>query len=118
MCKTTKSPSSGISLKQQNLIKSIKNIREMLNDAIDSLGGYNSVCPVFIFDMEDVEEKISSVHSMLGADYLNLDTAMKKCVKVEKIQELVVNENSSVRDLNIAVLMTHWDYIASVYFLR
>jgi len=90
----------------------------MLNDAIDSLGGYNSVCPVFIFDMEDVEEKISSVHSMLGADYLNLDTAMKKCVKVEKIQELVVNENSSVRDLNIAVLMTHWDYIASVYFLR
>ena len=90
------------------------NTRDILNDAIDSLGGYNAD----VFEIEDIGEKLVSIHSKLGAHNLNLETAQKQCVKVEKIEELVVNENSSVRDLNIAILMTHCDYIASVYFLR
>ena len=36
----------------------------------------------------------------------------------EKIRELVVNEKSSLRELTIAVLMTHWDFIAPVFFYR
>ena len=71
-----------------------------------------------MFEIEDIGEKLVSIHSKLGAHNLNLETAQKQCVKVEKIEELVVNEHSSVRDLNIAILMTHCDYIASVYFLR
>ena len=31
---------------------------------------------------------------------------------------MVVNEKSSIRELTIAVLMTHWDYIAPVFFFR
>eukprot|EP00092_Neocalanus_flemingeri_P007710 GFUD01008326.1.p1 GENE.GFUD01008326.1~~GFUD01008326.1.p1 ORF type:complete len:633 (+),score=153.13 GFUD01008326.1:157-2055(+) len=89
-------------------------LRDILNEAIDSLGGYNAD----VFEIEDIGDRLASIHNKLGAHNLNLETAQKDCVKVEKIQELVVNENSSVRDLNIAVLMTHWDYIASVYFLR
>ena len=89
-------------------------LKDILNDAIDALGGYHAD----VFGIEDVGERLVSIHSTLGDHNLNLETAQKQCVKVEKIEELVVNENSSVRDLNIAVLMTHWDYIAPVYFLR
>ena len=31
---------------------------------------------------------------------------------------MVVNEKSSLRELTIAVLMTHWDYISPVFFFR
>ena len=86
----------------------------MIKDAISSLGGYHAD----VFCIEDVGERLISIHSKLGAHNLNLEAAQKQCVKVQKIQELVVNEHSTVRDLNIAVLMTHWDYIAPVYFLR
>ena len=89
-------------------------IRDALYEAIDALGGYHAD----VFGIEDVGERLVSIHSKLGAHNLNLEAAQKQCVKVEKIQELVVNEHSTVRDLNIAVLMTHWDYIAPVYFLR
>ena len=86
----------------------------MLNEAIDELGGYNAD----IFCSEDVGGRLSAIHNKLGVHLLNLETALKQCVKVEKIKELVVNENSLVRDLNIAVLMTHSDYIAPVYLHR
>ena len=89
-------------------------IRDTLNEAIDALGGYHAD----VFGIDDVGERLVSIHSKLGAHNLNLEAAQKQCVKVQKIQELVVNEHSTVRDLNIAVLMTHWDYIAPVYFLR
>ena len=78
----------------------------MLNDAIDAIDAD-------VFDIED-----ACIHSKLGAHYLNIEAAQKQCVKREKIEELVVNEHSSVRVLNIAVLMTHKDYITPVYFLR
>ena len=86
----------------------------MLNDTIDVLGGYHAD----VFDIEDVGEHLACIHSKLGAHYLNIEAAQKQCVKREKIEELVVNEYSSVRVLNIAVLMTHKDYIPPVYFLR
>ena len=88
----------------------------MLSDAIDSLGGYNAD----VLSISDLGERLSSIHSRLGKEELNLETAQTKleCLKINKIQELVVNEKSNMRDLNIAVLMTHWDYIAPVYFHR
>ena len=86
----------------------------MLNDAIDALGGYHAD----VFTIEDMGERLTSIHNKLGEHYLNIETAQKQCVKRDKIEELVVNEHSSVRDLNIAVLMTHKDFIAPVYFLR
>jgi len=89
-------------------------LRDMLNDAIDALGGYHAD----VFDIEDIGERLVSIHNKLGGHYLNIETAQKQCVKRDKIEDLVVNEHSSVRDLNIAVLMTHKDFIAPVYFLR
>ena len=89
-------------------------IREMISEAIDAVGGYHAD----LFSIEDLGERLSSLNNKLGEHHLSIDKALKQCVKVEKIQELVVNEHSLVRDLNIAVLMTHWDFIGPVYFHR
>ena len=88
----------------------------MLADAIDSLGGYHGD----VFSVEDAGQRLSDIHNQVDRDQLNIRTAQAKlgCLKIPKVEELVVNENSSLRDLNIAVLMTHWDYIAPVFFHR
>ena len=88
----------------------------MLSDAIDDLGGYHSD----IFNGNDVADILANIHNKLSDEKLNLETARTKlgCLKISKVQELVVNENTSMRDLNIGVLMTHWDYISMVYFHR
>ena len=90
--------------------------RDMLADAIEDLGGYYSD----IFDGEDTAEILSNIHNKLSGEKLNLETARSRlgCLKIAKVQELVVNENTSMRDLNIGVLMTHWDHISMVYFHR
>jgi len=89
-------------------------IREMISEAIDEVGGYHAD----VFSIEDLGERLASLNNKLGEHHLSIEKALKQCVKVEKIQELVVNEHSLVRDLNIAVLMTHWDFIGPVYFHR
>ena len=88
----------------------------MLAEAIESLGGYYSD----LFSVEDVGARLSEIHDKVGGELLSIKTAQSKlgCLKIPKVEELVVNENTSLRDLNIAVLMTHWDYIAPVYFHR
>merc|ERR1740128_429224 len=55
---------------------------------------------------------------MLKSDQLDITTAQERCVKVDKIQEVVVNEKSGVRELNLAVLMTAEKYLGTVYFHR
>ena len=88
----------------------------MLADAIDSLGGYHGD----VFSVEDVGQRLSDIHSQVDREQLNIRTAQAKlgCLKISKVEELVVNENSSLRDLNIAVLMTNWEYIAPIFFHR
>ena len=91
---------------------------DLLSEAIDSLGGYYS--DIFTDHDDDAAHILADVHNKVGDDNLNIETAQKKlgCLKINKVEELVVNENSSLRDLNIAVLMTHWDYISMVYYHR
>jgi len=106
------------SFKQFEHVKDNKTsaIRDMLSESIDSVGGYHSD----IFLEEDQGALLSKLHKEINKDTLDVRTAQKKlgCLKINKVEELVVNEKSSMRDLNIAVLMTHWDYIAPVYFHR
>ena len=61
---------------------------------------------------------MSAVHKAAGEGELDLARTLDTCVHAEKIKELVVNEKSSLRELTIAVLMTHWDFIAPVFFYR
>ena len=88
--------------------------------------------------MKSESKSLSAVHKAAGESELDLCTALDTCVHAEKIRELVVNEKSSLRltkknipktimvvneksslrELTIAVLMTHWDYIAPVFFFR
>ena len=68
--------------------------------------------------IQDVGERLSAVHKAAGEGELDLARALDTCVHAEKIRELVVNEKSSLRELTIAVLMTHWDFIAPVFFYR
>ena len=90
--------------------------RDMLAEAIQSLGGYQGE----VFGEAEVGPRLAAIHSKLGGDQLNIETtqARLQCLKIPKVEELVVNENSNMRDLNIAVLMTHWDYIGPVYYHR
>ena len=71
-----------------------------------------------IIYVQDVGERLSAVHKAAGEGELDLGRALDTCVHAEKIRELVVNEKSSLRELTIAVLMTHWDFIAPVFFYR
>jgi len=89
-------------------------VRDILKDAISSLGGYQAD----VFNIQDVGERLSAVHKAAGEGELDLARALDTCVHAEKIRELVVNEKSSLRELTIAVLMTHWDFIAPVFFYR
>ena len=91
-------------------------IREMLSDAIESLGGYQAD----VWSLSDLGERIAAIHKRLDSQELSLAGAQSKlgCLKIDKVTELVVNEKTNMRDLNIAVLMTHWDYIAPVYYHR
>ena len=68
--------------------------------------------------IQDVGERLGGVQKALGETELYLARALDTCVHAEKIRELVVNEKSSLRELTIAVLMTHWDFIAPVFFYR
>ena len=90
--------------------------RDMLAESIDELGGYHSD----VFEGDDIGSKLAKINNRLSYDKLNIESAQAKlkCLKIAKVEELVVNENSNMRDLNIAVLMTHWDYIGPVYFHR
>ena len=90
--------------------------RDMLAESIDSVGGYHS--DVFVGD--DHGALLAAVHNKTSPDLLNIQTVQTKlkCLKIQKVEELVVNETSNMRDLNIAVLMTHWDHIAPVYYHR
>ena len=69
-------------------------------------------------DIQDVGERLAAVHKAVGESELDLARSLDTCVHAEKIRELVVNEKSSLRELTIAVLMTHWDFIAPVFFYR
>ena len=88
----------------------------MLTDAVESLGGYQGE----VMSMSNVAERLSLIHKRLGSEELSLEGAQTRlgCLKISKIKELVVNEKTNMRDLNIAVLMTDWDYIAPVYYHR
>ena len=88
----------------------------MLTDAIESLGGYQGE----VMSMSNLAERLSLIHKRLGSEELSLEEAQTRlgCLKISKIKELVVNEKTNMRDLNIAVLMTDWDYIAPVYYHR
>ena len=87
-----------------------------LAESIEELGGYHSD----VFEGDDIGSKLAKINNRLSYDKLNIESAQAKlkCLKIAKVEELVVNENSNMRDLNIAVLMTHWDYIGPVYFHR
>jgi len=89
-------------------------IRDMIEDAISDGGGYQND----VFHRKDLQQRLSGVHNKVSQTVLDLDRVRKLVQKVKKIEDLIVNENSGVRELNIAVLMTHWDHIAPVYFLR
>ena len=91
-------------------------IREMLSEAIDRLGGYQAD----LWSVQSLAERLNTIHTKVPSEELQLETAQTRlqCLKINKIEELVVNEKTNMRDLNIAVLMTHWDYIAPVYFHR
>ena len=128
--------------------------RDILKDAISSLGGYQAE----VFDIQDVGERLSAVHKVKvkvfkwkvkvkvyplctrprgkvsstcarrwtpactlrrSASWLwtrSLHSGRPK--KIFPKSTMVVNEKSSLRELTIAVLMTHWDYIAPVFFFR
>ena len=79
---------------------------------------YNNVTHLTTSHVQDVGERLSAVHKAAGEGELDLGRALDTCVHAEKIRELVVNEKSSLRELTIAVLMTHWDFIAPVFFYR
>ena len=47
----------------------------------------------------------------------------KKLVRLKLVENIpksimIMKKKSSLRELTIAVLMTHWDYIAPVFFFR
>ena len=88
----------------------------MLSDAIDSLGGYQAD----VWSVQNLGERLNTIHTKVPREEFQLETAQSRlqCLKINKIEELGVNEKTNMRDLNIAVLMTHWDYIAPVYFHR
>ena len=79
---------------------------------------YNNVTHLTTSHVQDFGERLSAVHKAAGEGELDLGRALDTCVHAEKIRELVVNEKSSLRELTIAVLMTHWDFIAPVFFYR
>jgi len=89
-------------------------IRDILQNGVDSVGGYHAD----IFSIKDIGSRLAAVHSAARDTELDLARALDTRVHVEKIRELVVNEKSKLRELTIAVLMTHWDFIAPVFFLR
>ena len=118
---TTRNPSSGETtsppeIRVQTTVLCLY-CREMLSDAIDRLGGYQA-------DLwsggQTLSERLNTIHTKVPVEEFHLETAQDRlqCLKINKIQELVVSEKTNMRDLNIAVLMTHWDYIAPVYFHR
>ena len=119
MWRTTRNLSSGEINKTctaQSIFSCVLFGREMLSDAIDSLGGYHAD----LWDVQNLAERLHTIHNKVPREEFQLETAQARlqCLKINKIQELVVNEKTNMRDLNIAVLMTHWDYIAPVYFHR
>ena len=88
----------------------------MLSQAIESLGGYEGD----VLQISHLAERLSTIHTRLGCEELSLAGAQSRlgCLKISKIKELVVNEKTNMRDLNIAVLMTDWGHIAPVYYHR
>ena len=88
----------------------------MLSDAIDRLGGYQAD----MWSGQSLAERLNTIHTKVPREEFQLETAQSRlqCLKINKIQDVVVSEKTNMRDLNIAVLMTHWDYIAPVYYHR
>ena len=90
--------------------------REMLSSAIDRLGGYQAD----LWSVHSLAERLNTIQAKVPREEFQLETAQSRlqCLKINKIQDVVVSEKTNMRDLNIAVLMTDWDYIAPVYFHR
>ena len=86
----------------------------IVTEATVELGGEDGD----VFSVADTGERLSQVQALLGEDYLDLQEALDMCVIIPKMERLAVTGNSSVKDLNIAVLLTHFDYISPVFYYR
>ncbi len=54
----------------------------------------------------------------LDDEYLDIKKALDICIIIPKMEKVTVGPNSSVKDLNVAVLLTHFDVIGTVFYHR
>ena len=58
------------------------------------------------------------IQDKLDDEYLDIKKALDICIIIPKMEKVTVGPNSSVKDLNVAVLLTHFDLIGTVFYYR
>jgi len=86
----------------------------IISEALSKLGGVDGE----VFGVEDLEERLTLIQDKLDDDYLDIKEALDICIIIPKMEKVTVGATSSVKDLNVAVLLTHLDLIGSVFYFR
>ena len=92
----------------------VSTIGRIIQEAMARLGGSNNE----MFEEKDVEKLLSDVQSKLEHTYLDLVDAQDMCTNIIKLKKCDSNEHTSLKDLNIALLLTHEDYLAPIFYHR
>ena len=89
-------------------------IGKIMEDAMGRLGGSNSE----IFREKDVGKLLDGVQSALDHTFLDLSEAGDLFTKIIKLKKCDSNEHTPLKDLNIALLLTHADYLGPIFYHR
>lgn len=86
----------------------------IISEALEKLGGVDGE----VFGIEDIEERLRLIQDKLDDDYLDIKEVLDICIIIPKMEKVNVGANSAVKDLNVAVLLTHFDLIGTVFYYR
>ena len=92
----------------------VSTVGRIIQEAMARLGGSNND----IFEEKDVGKLLSDVQSELEHTYLDLSDAQDMCTNIIKLKKCDSNEHTSLKDLNIALLLTHETFLAPIFYHR
>ena len=67
---------------------------------------------------KNVGKLLDDVQCALEHTYLDLSEAGDLCNKIIKLKKCDSNEHTPLKDLNIALLLTHADYLGPIFYHR
>ena len=89
-------------------------IGKSIEEAMVRLGGSNNQ----MFEEKEVSKLLQKIQTELEHTYLDLADASDLCTNIIKLKKCDSNEHTPLKDLNIALLLTHSDFLGPIYYHR